>query len=277
MSLLSEWSERFSLAPVPKDTDAHDPTHYPESDGKPMADNMTQHRWMSLLFGNLERYYKDDPNVLVATDLLWYPERGRNDITVAPDVMVVFGRPKWERRSWLQWNENGVPAQVVFEIMSDTNTVVEMQGKVARYGACGVEELYIYDPDTGGLDAITFAPNGVPSVVAVEYEWTSPRLGVRFVPQPRADMELYFADGSPFLSNKELDALLAFRTAELNARTAELNARTTELNARTTERDARAAERDAALERAALADARAAQVEAEIAQLRALLAQSRPS
>ncbi|MBC8136038.1 MAG: Uma2 family endonuclease [Fibrella sp.] len=215
---------------------------YPESDGKPMADNMTQHRWMSLIFGNLERRYKDDPNVLVCTDLLWYPLQNNRDFNLAPDVMVVFGRPRWERRSYKQWEEDGIAPQVVFEIVSNSNSIHEMFTKVAHYGASGVEECYIYDPDSGGLDAITFVDAKM-MVVPVLYEWTSPRLGVRFVPQERADMEIYFADGSPFLSNKEMDSLLAFRTEE----------------------------RDQALERANAERGRAEKAEAETDRLRALL------
>lgn len=216
---------------------------YPESDGKPMADNMTQHRWMSLIFGNLERLYKDDPDVLVCTDLLWYPVEGNRDFNLAPDVMIVFGRPKWERRSYKQWEENGIAPQVVFEIVSDSNSIHEMFTKVAHYGANGVEECYIYDPRSGGLDAITYV-DGKMAVVPVQHEWTSPRLGVRFAPQERADMEIYFADGSPFLSNKEMDALLTYRTEE----------------------------RDRALERLDEERQRAEKAEAEIERLRHLLA-----
>ena len=223
---------------------------YPDSDGKPMAGNMTQHRWMTLIFGNLERLYKDDPNVLVCTDLLWYPVQGARDFSLAPDIMAVFGRPKWERRSYKQWEEGGIAPQVVFEIVSESNSIHEMFTKVAHYGVHGVEECYIYDPDSGGLDAITFA-DGKMAVVPVQYEYTSPRLGVRFVPQERADMGIYFADGSPFLSNKELDALLAFRTEE----------RDRALELASAERERANTERE-----------RAEKAEAEIARLRALLA-----
>jgi Uma2 family endonuclease len=45
---------------------------------------------------------------------------------VAPDVMVVFGRPKGERRSYRQWQEGNIAPQVVFEILSSGNTLKEM-------------------------------------------------------------------------------------------------------------------------------------------------------
>ncbi|MCL1468412.1 hypothetical protein [Argonema galeatum] len=52
----------------------------------------------------------------------WYPVEGNNTIRPAPDVMVVFARPKGEspsktlcdRGSYQQWRENNIPPQVVF-------------------------------------------------------------------------------------------------------------------------------------------------------------------
>jgi Uma2 family endonuclease len=46
---------------------------YPESDGKPMADNTKQFRWIVIIKQNLDQLYTNDPNVFVAGDLFWYP------------------------------------------------------------------------------------------------------------------------------------------------------------------------------------------------------------
>jgi Uma2 family endonuclease len=46
---------------------------YPESDGKPMADNTKQFRWIVVIEQNLERLFADRPDVFIAGDLLWYP------------------------------------------------------------------------------------------------------------------------------------------------------------------------------------------------------------
>jgi hypothetical protein len=43
---------------------------YPESDGKPMADNTLQWEWITTIKSNIEHLFKDDPNVFVAGDLL---------------------------------------------------------------------------------------------------------------------------------------------------------------------------------------------------------------
>ncbi len=95
---------------------------YPESDGHPMADNTKQFHWIVTIQGGLDALFRHDPNVFVAGALLWYPVQGRPDICRAPDAMVVFGRPKGDRGNYKQWEEDNIPPQVVFGILSPTNT-----------------------------------------------------------------------------------------------------------------------------------------------------------
>ena len=96
---------------------------YPDSDGQPMAENTLQFRWIVTIQGNLDLMYRDRPDVFVAGDNLWYPVRGKPNIRRAPDVYVVFGRPKGHRGSYKQWLEDGIPLTVVFEVLSPRNTV----------------------------------------------------------------------------------------------------------------------------------------------------------
>ena len=89
---------------------------YPDSDGKPMADNTLQFRWIVTIHTNIDGMYRDDPDVFVAGDLLWYAVQGQLSASVAPDVMVVFGRHKGERGSYRQWREGGIAPQVAFTV-----------------------------------------------------------------------------------------------------------------------------------------------------------------
>lgn len=73
---------------------------YPESDGRPMADNTEQFKWIVLLKENLECLFAQTENVFIAGDLLWYPLEGKPEISTAPDVMAVLGRPKGRRKSY---------------------------------------------------------------------------------------------------------------------------------------------------------------------------------
>jgi Uma2 family endonuclease len=113
---------------------------YPEDDGLPRADNTRQLRWIVVLYGNLCALYRQVADVFVAANLLWYPEEGHPEICNAPDVMVIFGRSKGDRGSYRQWEEGGVPATVVFEILSPDSTATALADKFAFYEDHGVEE-----------------------------------------------------------------------------------------------------------------------------------------
>src|SRR5437016_2428062 len=94
---------------------------YPDSDGQPMADNTLQYEYITLIKGGLDIVFADVADVFVAGDLLWYAVEGEPTIRQAPDVLVAFGRPKGYRGSYRQWEEDNIPPQVVFEILSPGN------------------------------------------------------------------------------------------------------------------------------------------------------------
>jgi Uma2 family endonuclease len=177
---------------------------YPDSDGQPMADNTKQFRWIVLIKENLEILFAHDPQVFVAGDLLWYPVQGRPDIRVAPDAMVVFGRPKGDRGSYQQWVEENVTPQVVFEILSPGNTVLEMNRKLLFYQHYGVLEYYLYDPDSINLGGFIRGDGSILEEISEMQGWVSPQLGIRFE-LVESDLVLYRPDGRRFLTSVELD------------------------------------------------------------------------
>ncbi|NJR17055.1 MAG: Uma2 family endonuclease [Calothrix sp. CSU_2_0] len=178
---------------------------YPDSDGQPMADNTKQFRWIVTIKENLEILFASRNDVFVAGDLLWYPLQGDNKVRQAPDVLVVFGRPKGDRGSYQQWQENNIPVQVVFEILSPGNTLKEMAKKLKFYEHYGVEEYYIYDPDK--IDFTGYLRSGESLEVIEEISnWVSPLLGIRFDLTPNT-LEIYYPDRRKFLSSVEIDAL----------------------------------------------------------------------
>ncbi|MBD2183118.1 Uma2 family endonuclease [Aerosakkonema funiforme] len=176
---------------------------YPSSDGKPMADSTIQYDWITKIKANLDGIFKDDPNVFITGDLIWYPVEERKDICQAPDVMVVFGREKKERKSYLPWNEDNIAPQVVFEILSETNTKKEMNKKLLFYNEYNVEEYYLYDPKKKNLDG-WLRNEGILDVIESMSAWVSPRLGVRFEFSD-AGLELYRPDGQKFIDFVELE------------------------------------------------------------------------
>ncbi|UCJ13998.1 MAG: Uma2 family endonuclease [Phormidium sp. PBR-2020] len=176
--------------------------HYPDSDGQPMADNTLQFRWIVIIKENLDLIFADDPNVFVAGDLLWYPIEGDNRTRRAPDAMVVFGRPKGDRGSYKQWQEDNIPPQVVFEILSPGNTLKEMGQKREFYDEFGVEEYYIYDPDKNDLSGLQRGEQSL-NVIEQMSDWVSPRLGIRF-DWTEEGLTLYRPDGSRFQTLQEI-------------------------------------------------------------------------
>jgi len=183
---------------------------YPDSDGKPMADNTMQYRWIVRLVGNL-KCLLNDQTAFVAGDLLWYPvpvDQGSVPAQ-APDVMVVLGRPDGDRGSYQQWKEANIPPQVVFEIISPSNTVAEMADKQTFYQQYGVMEMYFYDPKSynfWGLVRDSQAQN-CSLITALNMPWTSPLLQIRFELFDDG-LAVFYPDGQPFKDFEELAATL---------------------------------------------------------------------
>ncbi|MBW4626614.1 MAG: Uma2 family endonuclease [Brasilonema octagenarum HA4186-MV1] len=175
---------------------------YPESDGQPMADNTKQFELIVLIKKNLDLLFDNHPNVFVAGDLLWYPIEGNNLTRRAPDVMVVFGRPKGDRGSYLQWREDNIPPQVVFEILSPSNSAKEMITKYKFYERYGVEEYYLYNPDTGELTGWLRSGDELAEIEQM-IGWVSPRLSIRFE-MLEGELQIYRPDEQQFLSYVEL-------------------------------------------------------------------------
>jgi hypothetical protein len=116
--------------------------------------------------------------------------------------MVVFGRPKGKRGSYLQWKEDNVAPQVVFEVVSPGNTQAELMEKIDFYDEHGVEEFYIYDPDRKTLRG--FRRQGQEwSAIPNMLGWVSPRLKIRFDLED-GQLVLQGPDGRRFVSYVEL-------------------------------------------------------------------------
>jgi len=149
--------------------------------------------------------FRDDPNVFVAGDLLWYPVEGDSTIRTAPDTMVVFGRPKGHRSSYRQWREDDIPPQVVFEVLSPGNRIHQLLEKLYFYQDYGVEEYYVYDPEAGELEGSRRQGDRLRRIENIK-GWVSPRLKVRFDLGENGDLLLFGPDGRPFATYLELIA-----------------------------------------------------------------------
>ena len=184
---------------------------YPSSDGKPMAENTEQYRWIALIKENLEVVLQGTES-FIAADLLWYPEVAKPPAPApsqAPDVMVVLGRPPGRRYSYQQWEEDNKAPQVVFEILSPSNKTKkgrqEMEAKFAFYQRYGVEEYYLYDPDALRAQAWIRQGKNLMPLDRLD-QWVSPRLRIRFDWQLGQALKLYTPNGSLFKTLVDLQA-----------------------------------------------------------------------
>ncbi len=178
---------------------------YPDSDGQPMADNTTQFRWIVIIKENLELLFAAYADIFVAGDLLWYPVEGNNKIRMAPDAMVVFGRPKGDRGSYKQWREDNIAPQVVFEILSPGIRASEMDKKLELYDRYGVEEYYLYDPEKVNLTGWLRREGKLESIDKLD-GWVSPRLKVRF-DLTGPELQIFTASGDRFLTYLKMGQL----------------------------------------------------------------------
>lgn len=244
---------------------------YPETDGQPMAENTVQFRWITKIEGGLDSEFRHEENVFVAGDLFWYPVEGNPGIRQAADTMVVFGRPKGDRSSYRQWEEGGIAPQVVFEVHSPGNRPAEMIRKFQFYERYGVEEYYVYDPDTNEMSGFLRAGDKLQEIPNLE-GWVSPRLGVRFELKS-GELEIFGRDGRKFATYLEL---VEQRDREQREKTAAQREKETAQRQKETahrEKEAAQREKEAAQRETAAAKERAERL---AAQLRALGAEPEP-
>ena len=201
-------------------------THYPDSDGKPMADNTKQYKWIARLVTNL-KYLLREQTAFVAGDLLWYPVQVEPDKTPpsqAPDAMVVLGRPDGDRSSYRQWQEEGIAPQMVFEIISPSNTAAEMVDKQNFYAEHGVLEMYFYDPNSGNFWGLvrTAKSDDPKPLLRLNLPWISPLLGIRFE-MFEDGLEIFHPNNQPFKDPEAFAVGEAQAQAERDEAQAKLN------------------------------------------------------
>ena len=119
--------------------------HYPETDGKPMAETDTHRDQMMDLIYCLRKWFRDDPQVYVAGNLLLYYEEGNPQASVAPDVFVVRGVEDHRRPIYRLWEEGKGP-DLVIEVTSKNTKLEDLGNKRALYADMGVREYFIFDP-----------------------------------------------------------------------------------------------------------------------------------
>jgi Uma2 family endonuclease len=219
--------------------------YLPESDGRPMAET-ERHRdlMIGLLHALKERFRKSERVYVTGNIFVYYRDENGELQPVSPDIFVVRGVAKKERRIYKIEDEGKAP-EVVIELISRATTVEDYVTKRHIYALLGVKEYFIFDPYR----------EAQPSALA----------GFRLERGKYVPMTVARHNGSLHLRSKILGLELRVEKGRLrlyDPKTGE-RLRTPE----EAEEDRRAAER-----RAAAAEAKAATAEAEAERLRKQLA-----
>ena len=119
--------------------------HYPESDGRPMAETDLHLDVMLDLIHALKTRYRDDPDVYVGGNLLLYYVKGDPRYSISPDVLVTRGIPKGRRDTYLLWEEGRMPFFVI-EVTSKSTRKEDLQKKRDLYERLEVDEYFLFDP-----------------------------------------------------------------------------------------------------------------------------------
>lgn len=119
--------------------------HYPNSDGLPMAESDFQRKPLTYAIEALSVFFQNRDDVYVTGNLFIYYEEGNPQAVVAPDVFVVIGARKYDRPSYLLWQEPKAP-DFVMEITSRSTRSEDQGAKRGIYAFLGVREYFQFDP-----------------------------------------------------------------------------------------------------------------------------------
>jgi len=232
------------------------PLHFPESDGKPMAENDRHRKQMIALLNALEFLFIDDPWTYVTGNILVH---FRDDIgewkSLAPDIMVVKGVKKKDRTSYVI-DDEGMAPDLIIELVSPSTKVEDFGNKRVVYASWGVQEYFLFDP-TGELSS---APLRGYRLEGNEY---MPLMGARLHSEVLG-LDLVVEKGKLRLFNPKTGWYsLTYEESEAARRVVERKATTAERKAAIAQKKAVAAEK------------KAAAAEAELGRLREELAKRR--
>lgn len=136
-----------TFRPVERETGFPFPAQisYPESDGQPVGETDNHISAIFYLRAALRLLFSDAPTTYVAGNMLFYYEEGDPTAVKAPDIFVVKGIAKHDRRTYKLWEE-GVAPCAVFEITSRSTRLEDLGTKKALYEMLEVKEYFLFDP-----------------------------------------------------------------------------------------------------------------------------------
>ena len=124
-----------------------------------MSSPNTRHQAiLTEISGQFYNYFQGKPCMVFSAPYdvrLFYEEDESDDTVVQPDILVVCRKEKLGEEAC-----HGAPDLVV-EILSPSNTAIEMQRKLKLYEQAGVQEYWVVDPKNKGIMVHNFKENTI--------------------------------------------------------------------------------------------------------------------
>jgi Uma2 family endonuclease len=119
---------------------------YPETDDQPMTGSDATRNYLIYCIAALRLFSQGRSQTYVSGNLFIYYEEGHSNKNISPDVFVIFGVSKRERRSYKAWQENGKLPSFILELTSKSTKKQDEETKPELYRQLGVQEYFQYDP-----------------------------------------------------------------------------------------------------------------------------------
>ena len=249
----------------------------PCDDGEPM-ETARHRRQMQLLIDSLELAWNDRDDFYVAGNMFLYfreTQAKKNDFR-GPDVFVVLGTHRGDRRSWVVWEEGGKAPDVVIELVSESTEHVDRGEKMHIYArSLKVGEYFIFDPFSAQLDGYeldaargvyrTKTPDAAGRLRCDQLELSLAAVQGSYFREEAKWLRWFDADGRELPTPQEL-AEMTVQRADKEAQRADVEAQRAETEAQRAETEAQRAEAEA---QRAEAEAQRADVEAQRAEAEA--------
>ena len=123
----------------------YDDEGYPGPDGR--VSESTRHAEASnYCFDALRVWFADQPDILVANDLVMLFEEGNPKAALSPDLMVVFDAGNPDRSSYKVWEEGDAVPAFALEVLSKRTWRKDVRVKPRLYAALGIREFWLFEP-----------------------------------------------------------------------------------------------------------------------------------
>jgi Uma2 family endonuclease len=131
-------------------------------DGEPL-DSFRHREAMTLLLHSLDLHWADRTDYFAGGNMFLYfsmLQVKKNDFR-GPDVFVVLGTERKDRKAWVLWEEDGKRPSVIIELTSPSTAEEDRGRKKDIYErALEVPYYFIFDPATGELEGYRLPGSG---------------------------------------------------------------------------------------------------------------------